>query len=69
MTGARLRTISGMADEQKYTGRCMKCRENNREMKNVEVVVMKRKNGEGRAAKGVCAVCGCGMYKILPKEK
>lgn len=58
----------GMADEKKYTGYCMKCKAKDREMKNVEVVVMKRKNGEGKAAKGTCAVCSTGMYKILGKN-
>lgn len=46
----------------------MKCKAKDREMKNVEVVVMKRKNGEGKAAKGTCAVCSTGMYKILGKN-
>jgi len=44
-------------------GRCMKCKEQ-REMANVEEVVMK--NGM-KAAKGSCTVCSTGMYKILGK--
>ncbi|MBU3896669.1 MAG: hypothetical protein KJ697_01925 [Nanoarchaeota archaeon] len=44
-------------------GRCMKCKQN-REMKDVEEVVMK--NGM-KAAKGICTVCGTKMYKILGK--
>ena len=49
-----------------YKGRCMKCKENDRLMKDVKEVVMK--NGM-RAAKGKCSVCDCGMYKILGKAK
>ena len=52
--------------EGKTTGYCVKCRDKaGREMKDVEVVTMK--NGR-KAAKGKCAVCGTGMYKILPKD-
>lgn len=39
---------------------CVKCR-TKREAKNVEEVTMK--NGK-KAAKGVCSVCGTGMYRI-----
>jgi len=54
--------------EQTYTGRCMRCRVNDREMIDVEVVTIKGKGGsERRAAKGKCKVCGCSMYKMLPK--
>ena len=49
--------------EQSVQGRCMKCKEQ-REMKDVEEVVMK--NGM-KAAKGSCTICGTGMYKILGK--
>ncbi len=47
-------------------GLCPKCNKNEgvnrREMADVEYVVMK--NGR-HAAKGRCAVCGGGMYKIV----
>jgi len=46
------------------TGRCMGCRKNDMEMKDVEETTMK--NGM-KAAKGKCAKCGCKMYKILGK--
>jgi len=50
--------------DEKTTGYCVKCKVNGREMKDVEKVEIK----PGRpAAKGKCAVCGTGMYKILPK--
>lgn len=53
-----------MADD-KIIGYCMKCKEK-REMKDVEKTEVK----PGRpAAKGVCTVCGTGMYKILPKSE
>jgi hypothetical protein len=55
-----------MADK-KYTGYCVKCRVKGREMKNVKEVLMKGKGGKRRALKGECAVCGCGMYRILGK--
>ncbi|MBS3145980.1 hypothetical protein J4414_04215 [Candidatus Woesearchaeota archaeon] len=49
-----------------YNGYCMKCKEKGREIKDAKVVSM----GKGRkAAKGVCAKCGTGMYKILSKEE
>ena len=47
---------------------CPKCWKNThgaesmREMKDVQFVTMK--NGR-RAAKGICSVCGRGMYKIV----
>ena len=51
---------------EKVTGYCVKCRDKaGREMKGVSVVEIK----PGRfAAKGKCAVCDTGMYKILKKE-
>ena len=46
---------------------CMKCKEK-REMKNAQQVAMPAKGGGTRPAmKGNCAVCGTGMYRILPK--
>ncbi|MFN3821486.1 MAG: DUF5679 domain-containing protein [bacterium] len=48
--------------EQAY---CVKCKAN-RPMDKVEQVTMK--NGRP-ALKGVCSVCGTGMYKILPSKK
>lgn len=51
-----------------YTGRCMRCKVNDREMVEAEVVEIKGKGGSTRrAAKGKCKVCGCSMYKMLPK--
>ena len=46
-------------------GYCVKCRQK-REMKDAKEVEMK---GGRRALKGVCSVCGTGMYKILGKAK
>ena len=44
---------------------CVKCKKK-REMSNAKEVTMK--NGR-KAMKGVCPVCGTGMYSILPKKK
>jgi len=44
------------------TGRCMKCKVNDREMIDQEEVTMK--NGR-KAMRGKCAVCGTKMFKIL----
>ena len=54
--------------DDKVMGYCVKCREK-REMKNAQEVSMPGKGGERRAMKGNCAVCGTGMYRILPKKK
>ena len=51
--------------DEKIHGRCMRCKENGREIVDPEIVTMK--NG-ARAARGKCAVCDAGMYKILPKN-
>jgi hypothetical protein len=52
------------ASDDKVIGYCVKCKEK-REMLDVQKVEIK----PGRpAAKGKCAVCGTGMYKILPKS-
>lgn len=45
-------------------GYCVKCKEK-REMTEAQEVKMK--NGRP-AMKGKCGVCGCGMYKIMPKK-
>jgi len=46
-------------------GYCVKDKKK-QEMKNVQIVEIK----PGRpAAKGVCSVCGTGMYKILSKDQ
>ena len=51
--------------DQKVTGYCVK-EKTKRDMKDVKVVEIK----PGRsAAKGVCSVCGTGMYKILSKDQ
>jgi hypothetical protein len=47
-------------------GYCVKCKQK-REMKNVQEVKMEGRGGPKKAAKGVCSVCGTGMYKILGK--
>lgn len=44
-------------------GYCVKDRKK-QEMKDTQIVEMK---GGRRALKGVCAVCGTGMYRILGK--
>lgn len=50
--------------DEKVTGHCMRCK-TKREMKDVKIVEIK----PGRpAAKGTCAVCNTGMYKILSKD-
>ncbi len=46
------------------TGYCVKCK-SKRDMKDAEQVSMK--NGRP-AMKGVCSVCGTGMYKILSSK-
>jgi hypothetical protein len=51
--------------EGQYEAYCVKCK-SKRAMANAEVVQMK--NGRP-AAKGSCAVCGTGMYKILSTAK
>jgi len=52
--------------DKKISGYCVKCKDKaGREMKDVQVVEIQ----PGRpAAKGVCTVCGTGMYRILSKE-
>lgn len=45
------------------TGYCVKCKAK-REMKDAQEVEMK--NGR-KAMKGVCPVCGTGMYSIMKK--
>ena len=56
--------IKGEYNMVEYKGRCMRCKQNDMLMKDEEVVTM---GGNKRAARGVCAKCGCKMYKILPK--
>ena len=53
--------------EEKVTGYCVKCKQKDREMLNAKEVKMKGKGGPRKALKGECAVCGCGMYKIVGK--
>jgi hypothetical protein len=53
----RTTDIGGIRDMEAY---CLKCR-TQREMQNPTPVTMK--NGKP-ATKGVCPVCGTGMYKI-----
>ncbi len=49
------------------TGYCVKCRDKaGREIRDAKEIEMK--NGR-RAMKGVCAVCGTGMFKILGNKK
>lgn len=41
-----------------------------REMKDVQEIQMPAKGGKTRPAlKGVCSVCGTGMFKIMPSKK
>lgn len=47
------------------TGYCMKCKKK-RKMTEVKKTTMKNGN---KMAKGKCEKCGCGMCKILGKEK
>ena len=51
-----------MADETAY---CVKCRQKTTMKDSTEV---KMKNGRP-AIKGVCSVCGTGVYKILSQQK
>lgn len=47
---------------------CVKCRQK-REMKDAKEIEMKGKGGMvRRAMKGVCPVCGTGMYRIMGKK-
>lgn len=50
------------------TGYCVKCKAKDRVMKDAVEVTMPGKGGERRAMKGVCSVCGTGMYRILGKK-
>lgn len=54
-----------MEKNEKYVGRCMKCKKQ-QEMKDVKIVEIKKNTN---AAKGTCVVCGCKMFKILGKKK
>jgi len=48
---------------------CVKCKAK-REMNDAKEVTMPAKGGGTRPAmKGVCPVCGTGMFKILPSAK
>jgi hypothetical protein len=49
------------------TAFCVKCNRM-REMIDVETVEMPRGGKVEPALKGVCVVCGTGMYKILSRE-
>ena len=51
---------------EKITGRCMKCKENDREMTDIKVVTTKNNL---QMAKGKCKVCDTAMCKILGKKK
>jgi len=55
-----------MADTDKVIAYCVKCRKK-QEMKDAKEVQMKGKGGPRRALKGVCPVCGTGMFRILGK--
>jgi len=49
-------------------GYCVKCKEK-REIKDAQEVQMPAKGGKTRPAlKGVCPVCGTGIFKILPSK-
>lgn len=47
-------------------GYCVKCKQKDQEMKDVEVVQTKK---GGWMAKGACTVCGSGMCKMMSKEQ
>lgn len=50
-------------------GYCVKCKDK-REIKDAKEVSMPAKGGKTRPAlKGVCPVCGTGIFKILPNPK
>lgn len=50
------------------SGYCVKCKEK-REIKDAVEVAMPAKGGKTRpAVKGVCPVCGCGIFKIVAKD-
>lgn len=50
-------------------GYCVKCKAK-REMKDAQEVQMPAKGGKTRPAlKGVCPVCGTGIFKILPSKQ
>jgi hypothetical protein len=50
-------------------GYCVKCKAS-RDMKDAKEIQMPAKGGKTRPAmKGVCSVCGTGMFKILPSAK
>lgn len=52
------------------TGYCVKCKAKDRVMNNAEEVEMPGKGTtKRRAMKGVCSVCGTGMYRILSSKK
>ena len=51
--------------ENQIIAYCVKCKAK-QEVKNAEEVTTK--NGR-RAVKGICPVCGTGMYKFLPNKK
>ena len=46
----------------------MKCRDKENPSEIVEYEVVTMKNGS-KAAKGKCAKCGTGMYRMLSKEQ
>ena len=51
--------------ENTNVGYCLRCKQR-REISNPEEIVMKN----GRAAiKGICSVCGTGMFRILGMKK
>jgi hypothetical protein len=61
-----IKYVKIMADTDKVIAYCVKCRKK-QEMKDAKEVQMKGKGGPRRALKGVCPVCGTGMFRILGK--
>jgi len=51
---------------EEVIGYCVKCRKK-QAIKDAKEVKMKGRGGARRAMKGVCPVCGTGMYRILGK--
>ena len=47
-------------------GYCVKCKQKDQDMKDVEVVQTKK---GGWMAKGACTACGCGMCKMMSKDQ
>lgn len=57
-----------MENQPSHQGYCVKCKDK-REIKDAKDVQMPARGGKTRPAlKGVCPVCGTGIFKILPSK-